>query len=123
MGMQSETEHDLKVWQAVLVASVGDDKVDLTLRQMALLLSVYVTPSPHTVRGLATALNISKPAVTRALDKLGDLGLIKRKRDAADKRNVLIQRTVRGSVYLSEFADLIAAAERQTRAGDELTAA
>ena len=32
--------------------------------------TVYLDPPPHTVRGLAAALGVSKPAITRALDTL-----------------------------------------------------
>ena len=39
---------------------------------------------------------------------MGRMDLLKRKRDETDRRNVLVQRTVKGSVYLSEFAELIA---------------
>lgn len=101
------TKPALKLLRTVLVRGVADDQPDLTMRQMAVLLTVYITPPPHTVRGLAANLNISKPAVTRALDRLSDLGLARRKRDEADKRSVLVQRTVRGSVYLSELAQLV----------------
>lgn len=87
--------------------SVRRDAPDLSARQMALLLTVYLTPPPHTVRGLAATLNVSKPAITRALDRLGTLDMIRRKQDEADRRSVLVQRTVKGSVYLSEFSDLI----------------
>ena len=55
----------------------------------------------------AQALDLRKPAVTRALDRLGQLGLARRKRDEADRRNVLVQRTVKGSVYLSDFAEAV----------------
>jgi DNA-binding MarR family transcriptional regulator len=48
--------------------------------------------------------------VVRALDTLGRLDFTRRKRDQSDKRNVLIQRTVKGSVFLSEFADWVVAA-------------
>ncbi len=77
---------------------------------MALLLTVYLTVPPHTVRGLAQSLNISKPAVSRALDRLGDLGLVKRKLDETDRRSVLVQRTVKGSVFLREFGDIVVSA-------------
>ena len=77
---------------------------------MALLLTVYLTPQPHTVRGLAASLNVSKPAITRALDRLTELGMIKRKVDETDRRSVLVQRTVKGSVFLREFGELIVAA-------------
>ncbi|MBI1206761.1 MAG: MarR family transcriptional regulator [Azospirillum sp.] len=97
----------LGLWRTALVASVRRDGPDLSARQMALLLSVYLTDPPHTVRGLAATLNICKPAVTRALDRLSVLGFIRRKRDDEDKRNVLVQRTVKGSVFLSDFAELV----------------
>ncbi len=83
------------------------DAPDLSARQMAILLTVYLSPPPHTVRGLAEQLGVTKPAITRALDTLSQLGMLKRKRDPDDKRNVLVQRTVAGSIYLGEFADLI----------------
>lgn len=97
----------LDLWHKVVVETVRRDQPDLSARQWAILLTIYLTPPPHTVRGLAQALNISKPAVTRALDRLGELGFVKRKPDEEDKRNVLLQRTVKGSVHLREFADLV----------------
>ncbi len=78
---------------------------------MALLLSVYMGDGPHTVRGLASALRISKPAVSRALDRLGELGYIRRQRDELDRRNVLVQRTGTGAVFLNGFAAMISAAQ------------
>jgi DNA-binding MarR family transcriptional regulator len=98
----------LDLWRQALAESVRRDTPDLSARQMALLLTVYLTAPPHTVRGLAATLNVSKPAITRALDRLGRLGLVRRKIDQADRRSVLVQRTVKGSVYLREFADIIA---------------
>lgn len=97
----------MELWRRALSDNVRDTSPDLTARQMALLLTVYTLSPPHTVRGLASGLKMSKPAVTRALDTLGRMDLLRRKRDDADKRSVLIQRTVKGSVYLSEFADSI----------------
>ena len=104
----------LDLWRRALVASVRQDAPDLSARQLAVMLTVYLTNPPHTVRGLAAALNVSKPAITRALDRLSALGFIRRKTDSSDRRNVLIQRTVKGSVYLSEFADLVADSARET---------
>lgn len=98
------------MWRGAIVESVRRDAPDLSARQMALLLTVYLTPPPHTVRGLAVSLNISKPAVTRALDRLSEFGMVKRKVDDTDRRSVLVQRTVKGSVYLREFGDIIVTA-------------
>lgn len=102
----------LQLWRGALVASVRKDGPDLSARQLALMLTVYLTPPPHTVRGLAQTLNVSKPAITRALDRLGRLGYIKRKRDQDDRRNVLVQRTVKGSVHLAEFGQMVIDAGR-----------
>ncbi len=108
MEMQENTALEaLGFWRSVTLESVRREAPDLTARQMALLLTVYLVEAPHTVRGLASQLKASKPAITRALDTLGQMGLVKRKRDEADKRNVLVQRTVQGSVYLRDFADII----------------
>jgi DNA-binding MarR family transcriptional regulator len=97
----------LDIWRRAMVDNVRRDAPDLSARQMAVLLTVYMTPPPHTVRGLAEILNVSKPAITRALDRLGEYRLARRKSDSRDRRSVLVQRTVRGSVHLSEFAEII----------------
>ncbi|MEO5336129.1 MAG: MarR family transcriptional regulator [Magnetospirillum sp. WYHS-4] len=103
----------LDLWRRAIVDSVRRDAPDLSARQMALLLTVYLTPPPHTVRGLAETMNVSKPAITRALDRLSELELVRRKPDETDRRSVLIQRTVRGSVFLREYGELIVAAGRK----------
>lgn len=106
-GLDMKPVEALALWHGVVLQSVRKAAPDLSQRQLAVMLNVYLTPPPHTVRGLAERLNVSKPAITRALDTLGRLGLIKRKRDPEDRRNVLVQRTVKGSVFLSDFADTI----------------
>jgi DNA-binding MarR family transcriptional regulator len=106
----------LDLWRNVLVSSVKQAGPDLSSRQLALLLTVYLTPPPHTVRGLAGTLSISKPAISRALDRLGRLGFVRRKRDDADRRNVLVQRTVKGSVFLTEFSQLVLTSQQVTMA-------
>jgi len=117
-GMSRNLEA-LQLWRRALVASVRKDGPDLSARQLALLLTVFLTPPPHTVRGLAATLNVSKPAITRALDRLGRLGYIKRKRDQEDRRNVLVQRTVKGSVFLAEFGQMVIDAEKAPVVSEE----
>ena len=102
----------LDLWRRALVDSLHLDSPDLSTRQMAVMLTVYLTPAPHTVRGLAGTLNASKPAIVRALDTLGRHGFLRRRRDQDDRRNVLVQRTVKGAVYLSDFADAVVRAGR-----------
>jgi leucyl aminopeptidase len=90
-------------------AQVVDDEPDLSVRQMAILLIIYMETPPHTVRGLAARLQVSKPVITRALDTMGKLDLVKRRRDEKDRRNVIVQRTVHGSLYLERLADIVVA--------------
>ncbi len=97
----------LEMWRHALVSSVRSDAPDLSARQMALLLSVYMGEGPHTVRALAQNLRISKPAVSRALDRLGELGYVRRMRDDLDRRNVLVQKTTAGAKFLEEFSRMI----------------
>ena len=53
------------------VAMVRRDGPDLSARQLGVFLTCYLNDGGHTVRGLAAGLNVSKPAITRALDRLG----------------------------------------------------
>ncbi|MFC7291248.1 MarR family transcriptional regulator [Hirschia litorea] len=105
--MEMDRTAALQLWRDVLAQSVRSEAPDLSARQMAILLAVYLTPPPHTVRGLALNLNLGKPAVTRALDTLSGYNLLKRRKDPDDLRNVLVQRTVAGSVFLTEFGDAV----------------
>lgn len=86
---------------------VRDGEPDLSARQLTVLLTVYLEPPPHTVRGLAGKLGVTKPVITRALDTMGRLGLLSRRRDEADRRNVVVQRTVKGALYLERLGDLV----------------
>ena len=90
-------------WMRTLIAYVRSGEPDLTNRQMALMLLVYLTPGPHTVRGLAERLSVSKPVITRALNTLGALGYLRRVRDESDRRNVFVAKTGSGQDFLEGF--------------------
>jgi len=118
MGIEFDELTALDIWRRAIIESVRLDAPDLSARQMALLLTVYLTPPPHTVRGLAATLNVSKPAITRAVNRLSELQMVRRKPDETDRRSVLIQRTVRGSVFLREFGELIVNAAKTEPGGE-----
>lgn len=99
----------LRLWQKVCLSEVRSNMPDLTERQMSILLTVYLDPPPHTVRGLAEKLNVTKPVITRALDTMGALGFLSRHRDAEDRRNVLIRRTVEGALFVERLGDVVVA--------------
>lgn len=109
-------ERSLMGWMDTLVDYVRSGEPDLTNRQMALMLLVYLTPGPHTVRGLARGLNVSKPVVTRALNRLGGLGYLRRQRDEADRRNIFVARTREGTDFLEGFGNLIDHGKAEPRA-------
>ncbi|MEL7028950.1 MAG: MarR family transcriptional regulator, partial [Pseudomonadota bacterium] len=94
-------------WRAVLMDGLRSGGPDLTSRQLALLLSVYLVERRWSVRALASELGIGKPAVTRALDRLCGLGYLRRVKDQRDGRNVIVSRTVAGAVWLSDFGETV----------------
>ena len=80
----------------------GEEK-ELSERQKGILLTIYLEENVQTVRSLAKHLNISKAAVTRAVDTLENYGLLRRMPDYKDKRSIIINRTVKGSVYIDNW--------------------
>jgi DNA-binding MarR family transcriptional regulator len=86
-----------------VVALVRRDGADLSARQLGVFLTCYLNEGGHTVRGLAAELNVSKPAITRALDRLTELDLARRKVDPLDRRSVLVQRTTKGAAFLRDL--------------------
>ena len=88
------------------VVRTGD--VDLSSRQFAVLLSVFMRSEADSIRELSTRLDLPKPAVTRALDVLENNGFVRRKRDRDDKRDVSVHRTVKGAVFLYDYGENVA---------------
>ena len=113
------SQQPLKTWMDALIGYVRSGQPDLTNRQMALMLLVYLTPGPHTVRGLARTLGVSKPVITRALNTLGTLGYLRRVRDESDRRNVFVARTSTGQEFLDLFERNLRQDGPARRQGDE----
>lgn len=101
-GPQISSDLLVNILRDTITALVRRDGVDLSARQLGVLLICYLNDGAHTVRGLAQDLNISKPAITRALDRLAELDYIRRKVDPYDRRSILVQRTVKGAAFLRE---------------------
>src|ERR1700686_414070 len=90
----SETAESLvNVLRDTIVALVRQDGPDLSARQFGVFLTCYLESDAQTVRGLAATLDVSKPVISRALDRLADFDLVRRKADPTDRRSVLVQRT------------------------------
>jgi len=122
MPVQGTPDQFVGILKDTIVALVRRDGPDLSARQLGVLLTVYLHEGPHTVRGLAKELNVSKPAITRALDRLGELDFARRKTDPADRRSVLVQRTVKGAALLREMRTIMAEAGMGSEKPDEAAA-
>ena len=107
MDLAHNTHEALDLWRRVTVETVRSEAPDLTARQMAVLMTVRLAEGPHTVRGLASTLNVGKPAITRALDTLSRLGFVQRRRDPKDGRNVFVEPTPRGEDFLDQLGATI----------------
>jgi len=97
----------LSLWHDVTLKSVRDAGPDFSSRQIVILTTIYLETGPHTVRSLAGKLQVTKAVITRAIDTLERLQYLRRCADHRDKRSVIIERTPKGSHYLSQFADHI----------------
>jgi DNA-binding MarR family transcriptional regulator len=95
-----------------IVGTVRRDGPDLSARQFSIFLICYLEDGPHTVRGLAQQLEISKPAISRSLDRLAELSLTKRGPDPRDRRSVLVRRTRPGALFLADLRRLLAAGQK-----------
>jgi DNA-binding MarR family transcriptional regulator len=103
MANATATDHMVGILRDTIVSLVRRDGPDLSARQLGVFLTCYLQDGAHTVRGLAADLNVSKPAITRALDRLGELDLARRKVDPMDRRSVLVQRTLKGQAFLRDL--------------------
>ena len=115
MALQNNPDQLVGILRDTVVALVRRDGPDLSARQLGVFLTVYLTDGPHTVRGLAAELNVSKPAITRALDRLGELDLARRKVDPMDRRSVIVQQTLKGTAFLRDLRQIMIEAEAHTR--------
>jgi DNA-binding MarR family transcriptional regulator len=109
------TEHAdflIGIMRDSIVELVRRDGPDLTARQLGVVLTCYTESEAQTVRGLAARLDVSKPAITRSLDRLAEFELVRRKTDPLDRRSVLIQRTPAGLAYLRDLRAIMRDAAR-----------
>jgi DNA-binding MarR family transcriptional regulator len=100
------------ILREVIVSLVRRDDAVLSSHQLGVYLTCYVVDGDHTVRGLAADLNVSKSVITRALDKLGEMNLARRRIDPRDRRSVIVERTAEGTAMLDHLRRLSVEAQR-----------
>ena len=106
-------EQKVDILRETIVALVRRDGPDLSARQLGVFLTCYREDIAQTVRGLAAKLDVSKPAITRALDRLSEFDLVRRKTDPLDRRSVLVQRTVAGNGFMRDIKTILANAGKE----------
>lgn len=109
MAVELPPRDALSLWHDVALELVQGGEFDFSLRQLTILFTIYLQDPPHTVRGLAAKLKVTKPVITRALDTMGQRDLLKRRRDDEDRRNVMIERTENGAALADKIGALISA--------------
>ena len=113
MAVEIRPAQALKLLHDFAHALVTDAEPDLSARQLAVLLTIYLDEPPHTVRGLASKLRLTKPVITRALNTMGKLDLVARRRDDADRRSVVVARTAKGVLAVERLGALLVAKARE----------
>jgi DNA-binding MarR family transcriptional regulator len=97
--MTSDLYFPANAWPFVIAA---DADANMTCRQMAIL--ALVAEHPGLSNGpIAGALKISRPVITRAADKLVELGLLLRVQDNEDRRKVCMTVTAAGQRLLRDM--------------------
>jgi DNA-binding MarR family transcriptional regulator len=121
MPNSANSDKLLGILRDTVVGTVRRDGPDLSARQFGVFLVCYLEDAQHTVRDLAARLDVSKPAITRSLDRLEELGLARRGPDPRDRRSVLVLRTRKGQDLLTDIRSLMAAAAkaRDAKPGSE----
>ena len=66
-------EQRVDVLRETIVGPIRRAGPELTARQLGVLLACYREDEAQTTRGLAAKLDVSKPAITRALDRLSGI--------------------------------------------------
>jgi DNA-binding MarR family transcriptional regulator len=112
------TDPRIVVLHGTLLSLVRRDGRDLTARQLTAFLSAYMDEQTHTVSSLAELLHISRPGVTRIMDRLVQFDLVMREEDREDRRRVLVRRTTRGAAFFRELvgiARIVASEQREVQ--------
>ena len=93
-----------------IVALIRFDGPGLLARQLLVFLTSYLGDEAPTVGELAVKLNISMPAISRALNRLAEFDLVRRQIDPLDQRSASARRTTTGTAFLRDLKETLAGA-------------
>lgn len=112
MTLADNPEAFVTIFRDTVVSMIREDHPDLTSRQLGVFLTCYLDSEAQTVRGLASTLDVSKPVISRALDRLAGFDLVRRKVDPNDRRSIFVLTTHAGDVYLKKVRMTLATAAK-----------
>ena len=110
--MRVTPDHLMDILHQTISDSVRAQIPDLSARQLAILLLIATEYKLHTVRGLAAQLNISKPAISRSIDRLCELDLAARVPDERDRRSILVVPTNAGHSHVVQLKEILESSQR-----------
>jgi DNA-binding MarR family transcriptional regulator len=102
----------------VLLSSIRDKRPDdLSMRQLAILLLTHSSEVPPGVKELTALLQIPKPSITRAIDRLQYVQLVTRRTSLKDRRRVTIHLVPKGVEYTQQIKKWVDKALVSTASG------
>ena len=90
----------LSTIKTFLQLSIVDDNADLTNRQMAILLTIYDGKDEYSIKKLTEELHLTKPTISRAVERLLELDLVSKRTNPKDRRRVIVEKTFDGNVFI-----------------------
>lgn len=114
--MSEEGDRLLHILRETLISEFRSNQPDLTLRQLAVSLQIYLTDEPQTVRGLASYLTVNKSSISRVLKRLGEIDLAYREVDPRDSRSIVVHQTAQGAAIVKRLGMAMAEAAYEERA-------
>ena len=103
LGTGDDPDRLLHILRETLLSEFRSQQPDLTLRQLAVALQVYLADETQTVRGLAAHLNVNKASISRGLDRLEEFDLAYRELNSRDRRSIIVGWTVRGAAMVERL--------------------
>ncbi len=94
-----------------MIGMVKSEGRDLTMCGLSILLVTKTLPGQHNISAMAALLNVPKPTIGQAVDRLEELGLVTRTADPASRRSVLLSVTKAGTSYVAHVGRLAAGAK------------
>jgi DNA-binding MarR family transcriptional regulator len=98
---------ELGRWYQILAEALTQMPHDLTMRQWLILSHIYLLEGDHSIKNLAYVFDLPKASVSRAVSSLVRHGLLKRRKSELDRRNIYLQRTLKGISFMNQFNDIL----------------